>query len=317
MSNPTYDLIGDIHGHHGKLVTLLRALGYRPRDGEGFASWAHPAGRRVIFLGDYIDRGPAAREVLRTVRGMVEAGDALAIMGNHEYNAVCWHAPDGAGGWLRERRDDRDAGLRVTLRQFRGREAEWAEWLEWMRRLPFFLEVNGLRAVHACWDARRIERLRDANLADDDFLRRSAEKRTPEHRAIENVVKGPELALPDGKTFPDKEGIPRRALRVRWWDLPEGAAPVGPLALPEPMPIEEIVPHHELRRVPDYAADEPPVFVGHYWLPPERPRAPLAPNVACLDYAAALAEHPLVAYRWDGERELSAEKFFAAEVVAL
>ena len=42
----------------------------------------------ALFLGDYLDRGPEIREVLHTVRGMVEAGDALAILGNHESNAT-------------------------------------------------------------------------------------------------------------------------------------------------------------------------------------------------------------------------------------
>lgn len=86
MTPQAYDLIGDIHGQHEKLVTILRALGYRARG--DFAGWSHPEGRKVIFLGDYIDRGPAVRAVLHDVRGMVEAGDALAIMGNHELYAI-------------------------------------------------------------------------------------------------------------------------------------------------------------------------------------------------------------------------------------
>lgn len=54
MKHQFYDLIGDIHGQHDKLTTLLRRLGYQSV-GDGFR---HPEGRRVIFLGDYIDRGP-------------------------------------------------------------------------------------------------------------------------------------------------------------------------------------------------------------------------------------------------------------------
>ena len=125
MKTQPYDLIGDIHGQHTKLTDLLAKLGYEPL-GEGFR---HPGGRKVIFLGDYIDRGPKVREVLVTVRSMVESGDALAIMGNHEYNAVCWHTPNGRGGWLRPRLLDRDSGLKVTLKQFAVREDEWSEWL--------------------------------------------------------------------------------------------------------------------------------------------------------------------------------------------
>ena len=78
-----YDLIGDIHGHGQELKALLLKLGYELTD-EG---WAHRE-RKVIFLGDYIDRGPEQRESVNIVRSMVETGNALAIMGNHEFNAI-------------------------------------------------------------------------------------------------------------------------------------------------------------------------------------------------------------------------------------
>ncbi len=311
MKMQGYDLIGDIHGQQAKLVRLLGTLGYEQLGDHLDATWRHPGGRKVIFLGDYIDRGPTIRETLHTVRAMVEAGDALAIMGNHEYNAILYHTPDGNGGWLRERRLDRDSGLRVSLQQFAGREDEWLKWLEWMKRLPMFLDLGGLRAVHACWDAPRIKRLQGQSIEDPEFLVRSATKMTPEHRAVENVLKGPELAMPDGCVFHDKEGIPRTRVRVRWWDLP-AAARVSHLAMPDPFDVPGDAARHELRRIPNYGADEPPVFFGHYWLPPARPRKPLAPNAACLDYSAAFGNNPMTAYRWDGENELSEAKFVTA-----
>lgn len=306
MKRQTYDLIGDIHGQHGKLLPLLHTLGYKPQQ----ETWQHPAGRKVIFLGDYIDRGPAVREVLHTVRGMVEAGDALAIMGNHEYNAICAETPDGVGGFLRSEERNR-GGQIITKQQFVGYEAEWEEWKEWMKRLPMFLDLDGLRAVHACWDAPRIELLKGVNIAEVTQLALTATKGEPEHRAVENVLKGPELAMPKGHLFHDKEGIARRTVRVRWWDIPE-AAQVSHLAMPEPFEAPGDARTKDLLRVPSYGADEPPVFFGHYWLPAARVKAPLAPNIACLDYSAAFGDAPLVAYRWDGERALSAGKFISA-----
>lgn len=71
-----WDLIGDIHGHAEELRSLLGMLGYVRIHGH----FSHPEGRRVIFLGDYVDRGPRIREVLEIVRGMVEADSALAIL---------------------------------------------------------------------------------------------------------------------------------------------------------------------------------------------------------------------------------------------
>ena len=95
-----YDIIGDIHGHADALVTLLRKLGYR----EQQRAWKHP-GRTAIFVGDFIDRGPGQLETVNLVRSMVEAGAALAVMGNHEFNAIAWNTPhpDLAGEYLRRR----------------------------------------------------------------------------------------------------------------------------------------------------------------------------------------------------------------------
>jgi len=86
-----YDLIGDIHGHADELVQLLETLGYEKAQG----SYRHPD-RRVIFLGDFIDRGPKIRQVLEAVRPMIEAGHAQAVMGNHELNALAYLRTDSA-----------------------------------------------------------------------------------------------------------------------------------------------------------------------------------------------------------------------------
>jgi protein phosphatase len=77
-----FDVIGDVHGCHAELVQLLRALGWVVDDAGVDAS--HPEGRLAVFLGDLVDRGPATPAVLRLVMGMVGAGRALCIPGNHE-----------------------------------------------------------------------------------------------------------------------------------------------------------------------------------------------------------------------------------------
>src|ERR1019366_8700895 len=81
-----YDLIGDIQGYADELVQLLVALGYEKSHG----AYRHPE-RKVIFLGDFIDRGPKIRQVLEIVRPMIAEGFALAVMGNHELNALAYH----------------------------------------------------------------------------------------------------------------------------------------------------------------------------------------------------------------------------------
>jgi protein phosphatase len=81
-----FDIIGDVHGCADELVALLDRLGYAVspvQDGAGYAV-RPPEGRRAIFLGDLVDRGPKTPEVLRLVMGMVASGDALCIPGNHD-----------------------------------------------------------------------------------------------------------------------------------------------------------------------------------------------------------------------------------------
>ena len=157
--NHRYDIIPDIHGHHGKLVRLLDELGYR-RHG---ASHRHPEGRKALFLGDYLDRGPEIREVLHAVRGMVEAGDALAILGNHESNALGFHACGPDGGPVRKHSEKNIRNHKATLAAFAAHDAEWREWLGWLGGLPLCLDLGGLRAVHACWGDGAAEVLREAS----------------------------------------------------------------------------------------------------------------------------------------------------------
>ena len=82
-----FDVIGDIHGCRAELETLLAELGLRGRraTSHGRAVGAsHPERRRAVFVGDLVDRGPDTPGVLRLVMGMVGAGDALCVPGNHE-----------------------------------------------------------------------------------------------------------------------------------------------------------------------------------------------------------------------------------------
>ncbi|MEU3755386.1 polynucleotide kinase-phosphatase [Streptomyces olivoreticuli] len=82
-----FDIVGDIHGCRSELETLLTRLGYTlTRDASGRpVDAAHPEGRTAVFVGDLVDRGPDSPGVLRLVMGMVAAGHALCVPGNHEH----------------------------------------------------------------------------------------------------------------------------------------------------------------------------------------------------------------------------------------
>ena len=85
-----FDVIGDVHGCRSELETLLERLGYDlVRDDQGRpVDAAHPDGRRPVFVGDLVDRGPDSSGVLRLVMGMVRNGHALCVPGNHENKLV-------------------------------------------------------------------------------------------------------------------------------------------------------------------------------------------------------------------------------------
>ena len=303
---PRYDIIGDIHGYAGSLRRLLKKLGYEEINGV----YRHRE-RQAIFVGDFIDRGWKIRETLQIVRAMVDAGTALAVMGNHEYNALCFHTPDGKGGYLRPHKEVKVRQHQATLHQLADKHPEeWGEWLEWFKTLPLWLDLGGLRIVHACWDDDQIALLGGNNELTDELLHASAVTGTPEYKAIETLLKGKEIALPDGKTFKTKDGDERHEIRVKWW-IPAAGKTYYDLSLPTYEDAPRVLVPHDPRLERGYAETEPPVIVGHYWLPPATP-VPLAPNVACVDYSVA-KDGLLVAYRWDGESVLSAGKFAAMQ----
>jgi protein phosphatase len=87
-----FDIIGDVHGCCDELEALLQSLGYTfeevPTAGVYGRVYRHPEGRKAIFLGDLVDRGPRILDTLQLVRNMVLAGSALAVPGNHDNKLV-------------------------------------------------------------------------------------------------------------------------------------------------------------------------------------------------------------------------------------
>ncbi|HVU09625.1 MAG TPA: AAA family ATPase, partial [Phototrophicaceae bacterium] len=81
-----FDIIGDVHGCFDELVLLLEKLGYTV-DVDNFRI-NPPAGRKAVFLGDLVDRGPKIPQVLKLVMNMVAAGTAMCVPGNHDIKLV-------------------------------------------------------------------------------------------------------------------------------------------------------------------------------------------------------------------------------------
>lgn len=306
-----HDLIGDIHGHAATLEALLGVLGYL----ESGSTWRHPEGRQVIFLGDYVDRGPAIRRVLRIVRGMVEAGDALALMGNHEHNAVLYHTPDGKGGHLRPHNDKNNHQHAATLRQFADHPEEWQDNLAWMAELPIWLDLGRLRAVHATWDGGMMEQHPDWQRPGREWIERYGREQGEEFRVAERLLKGLEVKLPQGHYFTDKDGTRRPTMRVKWWTPAHGRS-YRDLCIPWSEALcDDPLPASTEPIFQGYAAEAPPVFFGHYWMPFTGQPTLQAPNAACLDYSVAKRGGALAAYRWDGESALDESKYVVVPVL--
>jgi len=278
--NNAYDIIGDVHGQADALVALLRQLDYEER-GE---VWRHNE-RSVIFVGDFIDRGPKQVESIMIVRRMIDAGVALAVMGNHDFNAVAWYLPDPSnpGDHLRSHFSNEYGAKNRRqhaefLREVERHPSLHEEIIDWVLTLPLWLDLPGLRIVHACLHSRFIEyltaRLLPGALLSVDLMQAATcepagadEKDTPEptlFKAVDMILKGMEVPLPLGSSFRDKDGIERTRARVRWWD--DDATTYRKAALLESRMHDQLpelpIPSHLLR---SHATDKP-IFFGHYSL---------------------------------------------------
>jgi len=313
-----YDVVGDVHGDLPKLEGLLTTLGYSCIDGV----WGHPD-RTAVFVGDLVDRGAHQVGTVQTVRAMVEAGTALMVLGNHEFNAMAWTVPNPdphrKGEFVRRHKDANREQHAAFLDQVGEGSAQHHRILAWFYTLPLWLELSlgdrRLRVVHACWHEESIAGMRPY-LTDSGALTLegvvAARTSGPAHDFLEVLLKGPEVHMA-GRVYVMPKDIhkkPRHHARRRWWrhdatTLDEiglvpstctelDGSPFGPLAA---VPVPD---------GPTYR-DDVPLIVGHYWASPDEIEL-YSPFVACVDYSAA-AGGPLVAYRWDGEAVLDVGKY--------
>lgn len=188
-----YDLVGDIHGHADPLHRLLGKLDYAEIEGV----FRHPD-RKMIFVGDFIDRGPEQREVLRIARSMCEAESASAILGNHEFNAMGWAATNDDGDFLRPHSEKNKHQHAKFLRQLQADSSDHQEAIRWFRSLPVWLELPGLRVVHACWHEPSRAALRpyldEQGRFTEAGFRESYRRGSKAHAAADILLKGPSNA---------------------------------------------------------------------------------------------------------------------------
>jgi protein phosphatase len=137
---PPFDVVGDIHGCLEELRAVLHRLGYQPA-GQGYA---HPEGRRAVFVGDLVDRGPSSVGVLEVVLAMRAAGTALLVPGNHDNKFMRWLM----GRPVRIARQ----GLAQTIEEGNAlppdvRDRLWQSALDALREAPGYLLLDDGRLV--------------------------------------------------------------------------------------------------------------------------------------------------------------------------
>jgi hypothetical protein len=292
------DIIGDIHGHADPLHQLLKLMDYREIDG---VYYHHE--RKVMFLGDFIDRGPEQVEVLRIVRTMCVNGVADAIMGNHEFNAIGWATEVDQGLYLRSHNHAHRQQHQEFLDQFGEDSKAHREAIDWFKTLPVYRVQTGLRFVHACWHKPSLNLLSQKCLDMQGRFTKLGllavhDRKSPLYQAAEIVLKGPEQQLPDNIIFKDKSGQIRKEARIKWWHREAmQSMRSGLLGLEDTfvdLPDIQISQDHIYK-------DDVPVFFGHYWLN-GLPDAS-ADYAQCLDYSVAKGGY-LTAYRWSGEKQI-------------
>ena len=145
------DIIGDVHGQFEALQNLLHYLGYSP-------AGKHPQGRKLVFVGDLIDRGPDSPAVADWAKQAVNAGNAFMVLGNHEINLLA-HEPKDGSGWFFDCRAGKDSHNYAPWQ--RQPENGKKALVQFFAEQPLVLQRPDLRIVHAAWLPESIAKLQN------------------------------------------------------------------------------------------------------------------------------------------------------------
>lgn len=297
-----YDIIGDIHGEAETLEHMLLSLGYE----EGEEGYFHSE-RKAVFVGDFVDRGPNIFDTLDLVRKMVIAGNAFAVVGNHELNVLVFYTKDTDGLFLRVHNVKNKAQIKKTYEEFNHDKPRRKLLIKWLRSLPIFLELDEFRVVHACWDHKAIELLKKENpknCLSKEFLRKIYFNKGKVFKATMLLLKGRVFNLPNDMILKDGYGFKRSSYRIRWWEPMNGKSfedisfgnrfKLPKYAIPFQLDVD----------IPLYSENEKPVFFGHYCLGNDA--GVVRNNLCCVDACVANGG-ALLSYRWDGNLPLNQE----------
>jgi len=295
-----YDIIGDVHGYASLLKKLLLQLGYSKTEN----GYLHPA-RKAVFVGDFVNRGPEIRKTLRIVRKMVENENALAILGNHEINAITYYLKDKDGSPLIKTPGKNFLALYKTINQFAEYQEEWKSHRKWMRELPLYLDLGEIRIVHACWSESAIELLKitesEGKSRNSIFRKVYKKPKSPLGKCVLKLTKGIDFKMPGDLKIINNKGVSPQSFRMRWWEVPVGKT-FEEMSFDSKFVLPDYeIPKQVIPQIVPYPENAPVVFFGHYC----RHEGPhiIKPNLCCVDSCVA-GTRSLTAYRWNGEKVL-------------
>jgi hypothetical protein len=311
------DVIGDVHGEIDALRALLRHLGY-DREGQ------HLQGRRVVFIGDLVDRGPDSPAVVELVRERVARGRAQCVLGNHELNLLRAASKPGNRWFMDPAHAEQQPGGHFALSRVASAEFRRAA-LEFFATLPLALERRDFRRQSVVSLYRRFER-RTVRELDMEGLSAASERELQQWGAqLED--RGAEVPLLTATGECDERyqmGNPVRVItsgvermttqpffssgkwrmcdRVKWWEQ-----------YTDPVPV--IVGHYWRRLSGNWsdghAASKPDLFEGLAvtgWMGPRE-------NVFCVDYSIGARYEERRAGRSDHHTRLAALRWPEKQVV--
>jgi len=294
-----YVIIGDVHGMLEPLEVLLQKLGFVKNNG----AYQHPK-YTAIFVGDLVDRGKHQRGVLELVRAMVEHGSAKAILGNHEYYVISFYSINP-----------------LTQRPFKKHTPELLEYrraftrdyplgskaaddiINWLKSLPLFLEIGGFRVAHAAWNEEIItqlqQRIGKKGLLSTDDWQEALTEGTSLKIAVTTLLQGVYISMPEliqPSTNPAPPSHLSKHYRLYWWKTQFSAWKHILCAKKYLKRFEDMPVPANLLTQYNYDAQQPPLFLGHYWFT-GTPKL-IQKNLACVDYSACVGGE-LTAYVWN------------------
>ncbi len=272
------DIVGDVHGEIEALRSLMRHLGYN-NDGS------HPDHRRLVFVGDLIDRGPDSPAVIDLVQRLVEVGRAQCVLGNHDLNILLGDLKHDNHWFFGEQwsLDNSDEPTPAVLADGNIRQRV----LKFFKSLPLVLERNDLRVVHACWDDEMVQIARESHGAVKLFRQHDTLiKARHVNSSLDDIDKG----LEHQNLNPVKVLTSGKERRVE-----------PPFYASGKLRYEERVPWWE-----DYTANPLCIF-GHY--SNYRGETSLSSRAICVDFA--------VAKRWQERKQPSFDGAFRGSLAAV